>query len=420
VLAPCDRPFFPDPPWGLAASWRGGPLTARADVLWDILSTLLADGELLIVLRNLQRNLTRTLLTLIGVSVGMSAFVAFSCIRDSMVSQFKSVLNTWRVDIIVQAKGAANPLHSSIAMSEYQRLATAVAGIEEISAMLIGTTLVGATDIPGLSQSILIGISSIDHLGGRIGFVQGGPFTSGRGEAVLGQQAAREIGCKPGDEILVAEHIFRVTGICASGSAIFDGAVVMDWAEARNLLNRDDRVNLAFIRVAEAASVQNVIREIKSQFPNLSAVQQGEFLGHLRLLRTVDQFAQMIVAVTVLVTVVIVVNTLVLSISERRKEIGILMAVGWSRGRVMAMVFQEAVLICLGGGVAGCLLSLCLLWFFQYRGLIGSGWMRIPITIPLELFLSTMGLSLLLGVCSGAYPAFIASRHFPIEALRSQ
>jgi putative ABC transport system permease protein len=108
-----------------------------------------------------------------------------------------------------------------------------------------------------------------------------------------------------------------------------------------------------------------------------------------------------------------------MAVSERTKEIGILMAIGWSRSRIMRTIIWESLVICFIGGLVGNLMSLALLWGLQFVHPAGV-WVWASVSGVPRIILISMGVSLLLGLLSSLYPAFLSTRLLPAEALRHE
>jgi putative ABC transport system permease protein len=106
-----------------------------------------------------------------------------------------------------------------------------------------------------------------------------------------------------------------------------------------------------------------------------------------------------------------------MAVSERTREIGILMAIGWGRSMIMKTIILEALILCLAGGFIGNLLGLFQNWAFNVLNPEELAWL-VPVSIPWEISLESIGLALLLGIAGSLYPALRASRLLPAEALR--
>ena len=267
---------------------------------------------------------------------------------------------------------------------------------------------------------MLFGISSVETFLNKFGIIEGRVFTPGPKEMILGERVAERFNVKVNDQVMLADQkMFTVTGIYASGSRIVDGAAVIDIRNAQELLGRHDSINIAFVQVAHGSDPREVVDDINRQFPNLSAVRSGEFIGQVRVIRTVDVFAWVVSLISLITCCVIVMNTFLMAVTERTKEIGLLRAVGWSRIMIMRMIISESLMVCFLGGILGNLVALAEVWFFNAVNPEGLGWL-VSTSFSVTLFWESIGLSLLLGIIGSLYPAIRASRLLPAEALRCE
>jgi len=110
-----------------------------------------------------------------------------------------------------------------------------------------------------------------------------------------------------------------------------------------------------------------------------------------------------------------VLNTMLMSVFERTREIGVLRALGWQRKAVLAMILRESVLLGFLGGVAGVAISFGMIELMKLSAALGS-WVD-PVW-SWEIFARAFLLSIFLGAIGGLYPAYRATRLSPVEALR--
>jgi putative ABC transport system permease protein len=116
--------------------------------------------------------------------------------------------------------------------------------------------------------------------------------------------------------------------------------------------------------------------------------------------------------------VLVVTNTLLMAVAERTREIGILMAVGWTPWLVLRMLLAESVLLCLAGTALGNLLGLALLHAVNRMESVGFGW--IPVSLSPALVASSFALTLLIALLALAWPAAVLARMQPLSALRHE
>jgi putative ABC transport system permease protein len=131
------------------------------------------------------------------------------------------------------------------------------------------------------------------------------------------------------------------------------------------------------------------------------------------LMGSVDKFLMMTVSLALVVGVVGIINTMLMSTSERFIEFGVLRTNGWSKGNILALVTLESGYLGLFSGIIGCLLAtLVALVANQFT----SGGLRL--LLPPWLFAVGIALSLVTGTLGGLYPAWRAARLVPMDAIR--
>jgi putative ABC transport system permease protein len=366
-----------------------------------------------ISLRNLFRNKIRTLLTLIGIAIGVSVFVSSITIIYSFQKQTRSIIRNYDIDITVQSKGAPTPVLSKIPITDYERMKE-ISGIREISSLVIGSIRT-----PWTPYFVVVGLSSFEMLARKFHMKDGRFLIPHRKEIVLGEGAAASLKLKVNDSIaLTDDHIFTVVGIFSTGHLLLDSGVVLGIEDAQRVLKKDDHFNLVFIRVAIDASPQDVLERIQGRFPELSAKPASDFVNQIRLFKTIESVSWVISMISFVTCCVVVMNTFIMVVTERKKEIGILMAVGWSKMRIINNLLSEAVILCLLGSLLGVGLALIYFRILNHMDTIGFGWA--PQSIPADMLLLSTATSVAAGLLGSIYPAIAASRLSPSAALRSE
>ncbi|MGC8642138.1 MAG: ABC transporter permease, partial [Isosphaeraceae bacterium] len=246
---------------------------------------------------------------------------------------------------------------------------------------------------------------------------------SDRGQAniVASATIAREfpdVGGRPrqvGDLLKIGGQDFKIVGVYDTGSTFLDHTIIMDLATVRRLLKlKDEIVSCFLVEPVRLDEADQVAATIERTIPGVDARTMSEFqLGVGRMLGAVDQLLLLFLSLALLVGSIGVLNTMLMSTSERLAEFGILRANGWSRGDVLRLILAESVFLGLLAGVLGCLLTLASVslinpWL--------DGGLKLVIT-PGTLFLG-LALALALGSLGGIYPAWRASRLAPMETIR--
>jgi len=199
---------------------------------------------------------------------------------------------------------------------------------------------------------------------------------------------------------------------------LLDGAAIGNLSQVQALLDQQEFVNLVFLRVQRGTPAQQVIAAVRHKFPRLRATRGSDLISHLQLFRTVDMFAGTISLLALLASCLVVINTLLMAVWARTREIGILMAVGWSKARIVRSLIAEAMLLCGLAGLLGNLLAVIFLRTLINSGSAALGW--VPVGVPQPVFWLSLGICGLLGLATGLYPAFVAAALAPAQALRCE
>jgi putative ABC transport system permease protein len=131
--------------------------------------------------------------------------------------------------------------------------------------------------------------------------------------------------------------------------------------------------------------------------------------------RVLEDLVRQISILAVFIGGVGMLNTMLMSVLERTREIGVLRALGWRRRYVLGMILRESLLLGVVGGVGGIVLGFGLGKLLA----LAPGWFgaMAPVYTP-RLFVQAIALALLAGAMGGLYPAWRATRMRPVEALR--
>src|SRR5262245_60678968 len=218
-----------------------------------------------------------------------------------------------------------------------------------------------------------------------------------------------------GDEIRIGREPFRIVGIYQTGSILLDSTIVMDINTARRLLSiSDETVSCFFVEASDPSRAEAVAEAIERSIPGVDARTMSDFaVGIGQLLSRVDQLLFLVISLALLVGTVGIVNTMLMSTSERLAEFGIMRSNGWSRGDVLRLVMVESALLGLLAGWLACLVAEVLATLLNR--LLDQG-------LRLDLSPGLLGLglclSVVLGTLGGIYPGWKVSKLSPLETIR--
>ncbi|MEV4311584.1 ABC transporter permease [Actinocrispum sp. NPDC049592] len=246
--------------------------------------------------------------------------------------------------------------------------------------------------------------------------------TDGLPIVVLGDKAASrlgitEVGSGPAPTVWIGDRWFTVGGVLAPMPLAPDveRSVLVGWTAARTWLRFDGHPTVVFVRSAEA-ELENVRKVLAATVfpPNPARIEvsrPSDALAAKRITETAFSGLFLgLAGVALLVGAVGVANTMVISVLERKREIGLRRALGSTRGQVRGQFLAESVTLCLLGGLTGAALGI--LGTSAYA--VARDW---PAVIPPAAVLGGAGSALAIGVLAGLYPAVRAARLTPTEAL---
>jgi len=220
---------------------------------------------------------------------------------------------------------------------------------------------------------------------------------------------------KVGDVIHIGNKPFNIVGLYETGSMLLDVVIVMDIDTARELMGvSKDMVSSFYVEMDDPTRNDQIAERIEKTLPHADARSMSEFMANFgSMMGQIDKFLMMTVSLALLVGIVGIINTMLMSTTERFVEFGVLRTNGWSQGDILALVTLESAYLGLLSGVVGC--ALALLGVVVANQFISGG---VRLDIPPWLFVLGIGLSVGTGTLGGLYPAWRAARLVPMDAIR--
>jgi putative ABC transport system permease protein len=240
-----------------------------------------------------------------------------------------------------------------------------------------------------------------------------------RAKAIIGATFAANSGKKVGDTLKIKEEDFKIVGVFDSHSVFENGAVFLPIDELQRLM--DTRLVTAFSvsvdHPDDSAEMAAVKQRIKALDPTLLPLEVVDFVGSIQQIRLARGVAWVISAIAIAIGAIGMLNTMVMSVAERVREIGTLRAIGWTKRRVMSVIFYESIFLSVGGAAFGTLAAIGLTHFLSgFR--LTSG--LIEGQIAPVVMMQGMLVAIFVGVGGAAYPAFWGASQQPIVAMRKK
>ncbi len=378
----------------------GGGAAAGLDAAWAL--------RLPAPARNLARRRGRTIVTAGGIAIGVMIVVMLGGLTEGFTAQFTSLMGGASADLSIMQADTADMSLSTIDEAIGARIGS-LADVEAVAGMVLG--FVSTPDIPLL---IVFGLEPTEFALDLFPVTEG-RRPAGRGEAILGRPSAEQLHKRLGDTIRIGGRPFRIVGLFETGIGFQDSGAVVDLREAQSLFEKPRQVSFYQVRLRDPERADAVIAELHRRFPKIAVSRSSELVDNTRDFQTTRLLMNVLSSIAVVVGSVGVVNTVLMSVLERTREIGVLRAVGWRRRRVLGHIAAESLLLATLGGVIGTLAGVALM---QLLGLAPGFGALLKGAFPPQLFAKAAGVALGLGVLGGLYPAWRASRIAPAEALR--
>ena len=367
----------------------------------------------------------RAVLSGLGIGIGVAAMVAVLGITTASQAQLSAQLATLGTNLLRAAPGStlfgktAQLPANAIDMAKRIGPVTAASGTGAVkNCFVYRSDLVDPRDTGGISVQAAK-LDLLSTVNARVVSGQWLNAATGRYPAVvLGSDTAKLLGVdQPGRQVYLGGRWFTVIGILAPATLApeLNAAALVGWDAAASVLGFDGHPTTVYERSADQAvtGVQQILApSIDPEHPEEVAVSRPSDALQAQLAAK-TAFLSLFLglgAVALLVGGVGVANTMVISVLERRSEIGLRRSMGASRGQVRTQFLTEAVLLSGLGGLFGVLLGLAVSIGYS----LTSGW---PVVLPLPAIAAGVGASVLIGTVAGWFPAARAARMPPNTAL---
>jgi putative ABC transport system permease protein len=261
---------------------------------------------------------------------------------------------------------------------------------------------------------IVFGYEPHEYAIQRYKIVEGEPLTGNR-QIIIGHTMAEALHQGVGSTIELTGTRFRVVGIYETNIGWEEMGGVMTLRDAQILAGRPHKVSMYAVKMNDPEKAGEVVSWINHEFPEAAAALSGDFVDQMPDQKTINALIGGISFLAIAVGGVGVLNTMLMAVFERTREIGVLRALGWRRRSILRLILTEALYLGLIGAVVGIGIA------FGLVALIGLEPTFGPMLQPIweaDVFTRAITIALLLGLLGGLYPAYRATRMQPVEALR--
>ena len=371
---------------------------------------------------NLFRRKSRTFLSVLGMAIGVGAIIGLVSVVGGVFNEYNSIIGgmqgvwVWEKDVIDQT---LSKIDASLAgkISSVTGVRTVVPEIWVAPSALDGKPVGLTSGSQSMTAVYGVDLSKYGRLRsnawiGELG--KGSMLKPGEsGYVVIGKTLADDHDKFIGSSIKVNGKRFKVKGILKSESEMLGGIIFMSIQDAREISGfPSSKVSSFFVELFDPSQDSVVAEKLGFVLgPDVDVMTTSDLSGIMSdTLGSFNIVVFLVGGLAAFVAGIGIINTILMSVLERTREIGALMATGWTGLDIMKMIIYESLFIGVIGGIAGILLGLLLSESVKAYGL--------PSVVTQDVVIESFVFAVVLGLLAGIYPAYRASRLDPIEAIR--
>jgi putative ABC transport system permease protein len=377
-------------------------------------------------LRNLAVRKTSTIMTAIGVGLTVAVLVSALALVNGLRSAFETTGNP--LQILALQKGSRSELGSFATRKEFDQLSS-FEGIarDRSNNLLASLEMVQVINLPSVDdpKGMNVTVRGLSPSGVEmrsVSLVSGRWFQAGQREVVVGKAVAKRYPtARLGQHLRFGKGDWQIVGVMDGRQSALNSEVWGDLNQISSDYNRQGNLNSVLVRASDAAALPALISAINNDLQlSLSAMPERQYYANQTSAGAPIEIAGIFIAVIMAVgSSFAAMNTMYAAVARRRKEIGTLRVLGFSRGSILLSFLIEGLLLSLLGGAIGCLLVLPL---NSVTTGVGNFVTFSEIAFNFRVGLSTMSMGMLfaafVGSAGGFFPAWSAARGSILEALR--
>lgn len=396
--------------------------------------------------RNVWRNKVRSLVVIFAVAIGIFAGVWATAFMTGMMNQrIQKVINTELSNIQIhnpdfrKTSELSNFIPDANSIVEIVKKVTNVSGVSNrivIQSMVASAETASGVLISGIDPKDEPTVTNIHEK------IIDGAYFEGikRNPVLIGKKLAEKLNVKVRSKIVITVQdldnditsgAFRVVGIFSTNNNMYDEShVFVKYSDLATLTRLPEKSGHEIaIKLTDNEHLLNAQNEIKSIAPDLEVMNWKELSPEMSYLtETMNMYMYVFILIILLALLFGIINTMLMVVMERTKEIGMLMAVGMHKFRIFWMIVVESVMLSLVGGVFGIILGTVASKINEKHPVDLSMWSEgyeqlgydafVYTSLQPEFLINVTILVILTGIIAALYPAYKALKNDPADALR--
>lgn len=396
--------------------------------------------------RNIWRNKVRSTVVIVAITLGICAGVFSTAFFKGMMNQrIEQVISNELSHIQIHHPDFRSSMELSNYISTGAELADQIAEIPEVKgvsnriviySMVSSAETASGVKIVGLNPDDEKQVSDMEE-----NIIDGEYFNGVKKNPVLiGKKLAEKLKVRIRSKIVITLQdlnnnitggAFRVVGIYETPNSTYDETTIfVRDSDIARLIELPDNAGHEIAVLVEnnelVDTVQSQIKALNGELEILNWKELSPEMGYLT--EVMDLYMYIFIIIILLALLFGIINTMLMVVLERVKELGMLMAIGMNKLRVFNMIVLETILLTLFGGVVGTLTGSGISKYFETHAIDMSLWAegysqlgydsRVFTSIDVNLMISVIIMVLVTGIIAAIYPAYKALKHDPAEALR--
>ncbi len=373
----------------------------------------------------------RSFLALVGVAIAIAGVVGLVSVSSGLKNTMVDTLDKVEGLVMIETN-SVDPIFSTLPLS-YAARVEKIPGVAACVPELwrVAPNVEGQKTLMGLFNAIVVlGLDPERHTRLSAGHVYSRsmkrgrniePRDAGQRRIVISERISQRYKRDVGASLKIGEFEYEIVGVYQTGSLFLDGTIVLHleqaWAFAGN--KAKDVVTSFYVEPATQSKeeMERIEKAIEAEFANdarkvdcLSTAEWQSEFG--KLIGNLDVFLIVVSSIAVIVGAIGILNTMLMSVTERVPEFGILKANGWSRGDVTRLILAESTYLGIAGGLLGCGVGVLGVQ-------IAARFMPFKPATPLPMVATAFAVGAVLGILGGVYPARRAAGLSPVDAIRA-
>ena len=392
--------------------------------------------------RNIWRNTTRSVVVIIAIALGLWAGVFASAFVQGMMKQkIETVIKAEMSDFQFHQPGFSDEFLAKLFIENGEEIRAEVATEPDViasSGRLISMGMVGSAKQNGSIK--IVGVVPDDEAAvtGLNESVIDGAYFEGvkRNPILISEATAEKFRVKVRSKLIltlqdidgeIIAGAFRVVGIFKTENVMFDKAnIYVQQADLRKLIKIENGLHEIAVSLNDHDLAEPMAIKYQEAYPDLIVEPWMDLATGMRMMvDMIDVYIYYIVGIILVALLFSILNTMLMAVLERVREIGMLMAVGMTKGKVFLMIMLETLILSMIGGPLGLLISWAFVTHYEANGIdLGGAYDDVgfsSIVYPYlddQIYLEVTYMVVIMAIVAAIYPAIKALNLNPVEAIR--